>query len=170
LLILISFQIFIGAVQTLFKFGDGILLFPTRDGLTIKAFNITKTAAGEFRFVIDFFGAIKTNDWPREKPCCRVMIKHFMSVLKKIETNKHLDNFVLDMDPNAEKLVIRVFLKNGINKLYRLPFTDILANSLPRLVQLNRNSGYCIGLMARPLWDALNIAGKDAQEVGLEFN
>jgi hypothetical protein len=98
------------------------------------------------------------------------MIKHFMSVLKKIETNKHLDNFVLDMDPNAEKLVMRVFLKNGINKLYRLPFTDILANSLPRLVQLNRNSGYLIGLMARPLWDALNIAGKDAQEVGLKLN
>lgn len=91
-----------------------------------------------------------------------------MIVLKKTEALKQLDNFVMDLDPDAETMIFRVLLRNGIKKVYKLPLTDVLANSLPKLIQRDSSLNFLV-MMARPLFDALEIVGKDMTEVKTKF-
>lgn len=149
---------------SLSRFSDSLLLYPTRNDLIIKACNLTRTAAGLFTFCLEFFGGVHTFDFPKEKPCCRVFTKPFLTVLKNAESNKHLDNVIIDMDPCSETLVVRVTLRHGIKKFYRLPLSEVLANSIPNVVQRDSSHNVVV-LLARQLSEALDIAGKDANDV-----
>lgn len=140
------------------------MLFPSREGLTIKACNLTRTAAGHFTFCVEFFGAIHTFEFPSNKPCVRILTKSILIILKKIEIAKKLSYFILDIDSDAEVIAMRVFLRNGVNRIYQISLMDVLANSLPRIVTRD-NTQSVIVLMARQLCEALHVVEKDAQNV-----
>lgn len=94
----------------------------------------------------------------------RVFLKPLVVALKKTESSKHLEHFVIDIDPDSETLVLRVTLRNGIKKLYKLPLSDVHANSLPRVIERNSPQNVLV-MEARQLLDALNTAGADARDV-----
>lgn len=129
---------------------------------------MSKTAAGTFNFSLEFFSAVHTFEFPTEKPCCRLFLKPFLTVLKKTESMKQLENFVIDMDPNSETMVFRVQLRNGIKSLYKLPLTDVFANSMPSIIRRDDSSNTIV-LMARQLLDAFEVAGKEGSEVIFGF-
>lgn len=148
------------------KFADNILFFPHLDGLTIRACNLPKTAGATLNFKLDFFGAVHTFVFPKDKPCVRAFLKPLLIALKKTEASKQLDHFIIDMDSNSEAIVIRVTLRNGIKKLYKLPVSDVHVGSLPRLIERKSNPNVLV-MEARQLLEALETAGSDSRQVKL---
>jgi len=136
--------------------------------LTIRACNLPKTAGATLNFKLDFFGAIRTFVFPKDKPCVRTFLKPLLIALKKNEASKQLEHFVIDMDPNAEAIILRVSLRNGIKKLYKLPVSDVHSSSLPRMIE-RKSDRNVLSMEARQLLDALETAGNDSREVFLYF-
>lgn len=140
------------------------MFFPSREGLTVKAFNLTRTAASQFSFGLEFFGAIHTFDLPRDKPCVRIFTKSILPVLKRLETWKGLESFVFDIDQSAEHAVLRASLKNGISRKYKLHVAEVLANSMPKFAQRDESQSF-FSISGHQLCEALAIVDREAEQV-----
>lgn len=111
---------FCKAIDTMVSLGDSLMFFPSSEGLMVKACNLQRSVAAQVHFRIDFFGAIHTFDPPAAKPCCRILTRAFIGIIKNVEM-KNMQHFMIDMDTNAEKMLVRIrckFYGTNITEFY----------------------------------------------------
>ncbi|CAD5215660.1 unnamed protein product [Bursaphelenchus okinawaensis] len=124
--------VFADAIHTLLEFGMNILFFPDVEGITIKNCNIARTAAGEVSFNTEFFGAVRTYEWPERCPCASVLVRDVFMLLKKIGNHKNVEHLILDMEPLADGMIGRITYRTDAETTIIMKTCEIYANSLPK--------------------------------------
>ncbi|KAI6221918.1 hypothetical protein M3Y99_01523800 [Aphelenchoides fujianensis] len=100
------------AVSSLRRLGDDLMFFPSLQGLTVRACNMTRTAAGSIFFEDTFFGEVINPHQPdrHQAACCRVRTRNFLSVMKREHAYATLRFFKLYLNTEAEEMGIEVIL------------------------------------------------------------
>ncbi|CAD5221608.1 unnamed protein product [Bursaphelenchus xylophilus] len=157
--------VFTEALHTLMEFGLSLLFFPDINGITIKNCNISRTASGHVFFSTEFFGAVRTYEWPATVPCASISVRDIALMLKKMDKHRNIEYFVLDLEPLADGLVVRITYRNGIDTELVLKTREIYANSLPR-DERPESVTSVMNVLGREFRNVLTTLGK-LKEVGI---
>ncbi|KAI6181417.1 hypothetical protein M3Y98_00827100 [Aphelenchoides besseyi] len=149
------------------KFGDHLLLIPSKDGLYVKTCNLSLTACAALHLNIEFFSKIVDSYVPDSKfPYCKIKRANFVRVVRKAVAKSTLTSFEIQLDTTAEEFFIHEKFDDGMTKNIVIAQMDHY-NALPKI--LERDDGLSrFNIGARHLKDA--VIGLDPRTTEIGFH